>query len=91
MIDVATALQSVDVAFQMAHRGGEIGHYKYVDAGLDHYEIHCDNAYSNDFDLGIITSLVERFQGRLKFQVRMKLAAAAPELDNACIIEIVRA
>jgi hypothetical protein len=90
MIDVPSALQSVDVAYHNAHRGGEIGHYRYVEVGLDHFEIHCDNPYPNEFDLGIITSLVERFHGRLQFETRVKLAARNPAEDNACIIEIVR-
>ena len=90
MIDVPTALVAIDVAYHMAHRGGEIGHYKFVEQGLDHYEIHCDNPYPNDFDLGIITSLVERFHGRLQFETRVKIAARNPAADNACIIEVVR-
>ncbi|MCA8918425.1 MAG: hypothetical protein KDB32_05060 [Planctomycetes bacterium] len=90
MFDVPSALESIDVAYHMAHRGGEIGHYKYVEAGFDHYEIHCDNPYANEFDLGIIVSLVERFRGRLQFDVRYKQAAANPDEDNACVVEIVR-
>lgn len=90
MNDVPSALASIDVAYHMAHRSGEIGHYKYVEVGLDHYEIHCDNPYSNEFDLGIITSLVERFRGRFQWDVRMKVEAANPAEDNACVIEIVR-
>jgi hypothetical protein len=90
MIDVPTALAAIDVAYHNAHRGGEIGHYKFVEQGLDHYEIHCDNPYPNEFDLGIITSLVERFHGRLEFETRLKIAARNPAEDNECIIEIVR-
>lgn len=90
MFDVPSALESIDVAYHMAHRGGEIGHYKYVEVGLDHYEVHCDNPYANEFNLGIITSLVERFRGRLQFDVRFKQPAANPEEDNFCVIDIVR-
>lgn len=90
MFDVPSALQSIDVAYHLAHRGGEIGQYKFVEVGMDHYEIHCDNPYPNEFDIGIIASLVERFHGRLQFNVNMKLPASEPERDNACIIEIVR-
>ena len=90
MIDVATALASIDVAYHNAHRNGEIGCYKYVEVGLDHYEIHCDNPYANEFDLGIITSLVERFHGRFTFETRVKAPAEKPHEDNACIFEIVR-
>jgi hypothetical protein len=90
MFDVASALESIDIAYHTAHRNGEIGHYKYVEVGLDHYEIHCDNPYANEFDLGIIVSLVERFMGRMQFDVNVKQPAANPEEDNACVFEIVR-
>jgi hypothetical protein len=90
MVDVSTALQSIDAAYQVSHRGGEIGHYRYVEVGLDQYEIHCDNPYSNQFDLGIVTSLVQRFRGRFQYNVRMKQPAEDPFQDNACIIEVVR-
>src|SRR5690606_28598249 len=91
MHDVPTALASIDVAYHNAHRGGEIGHYKFVEIGLDHYEIHCDNPYANEFDLGIIRSLVERFHGRFQFEVNVKVHAEKPDEDNACVFEIVRA
>ena len=91
MFDVPSALQSIDVAYHHAHRGGEIGEYKYVEVGLDHYEIRCNNPYPNQFDIGIIASLVERFHGRLQFRVNMKQPAAQPDQNNACVVEIVRA
>lgn len=90
MTDVGTALAAIDVAYHTAHRGGEIGHYRYVEAGLDHYEIHSDNPYPNDFNLGIIAALVERFRGRHQYAVHYKQPAANPAEDNACVIEIVR-
>lgn len=90
MFDVPSALQAIDVAYHKAHRGGEIGHYKFIERGLDHYEVHCDNPYPNQFDIGLISSLVERFHGRLQFNVNFKQDAADPEQDNACIIEVVR-
>jgi hypothetical protein len=90
MHDVQTALASINVAYHNAHRGGEIGCYKLVEPGLDHYEIHCDNPYPNQFDLGIITSLVERFHGRFQFEVKVRKAAQHPLEDNTCVIEVVR-
>lgn len=90
MRDVGSALAAIDVAYHMAHRGGEIGHYRFVEAGLDHYEVHCDNPYPNEFNLGIIASLVERFRGRHQYEVRYQKPASNPAEDNACIIEVVR-
>ena len=90
MFNVPTALESIDVAYHMAHRNGEIGHYKFVEVGPDDFEIRCDNPYPNEFDLGIIMSLVERFRGRMQYKVGYKRAAADPDVDNSCVFEIVR-
>lgn len=90
MFDVPSALQSIDIAYHHAHRGGEIGHYKFVEVGLDHYQIHSDNPYPNQFNIGIIASLVERFHGRLQFNVSLKRPPADPQQDNSCIFEIER-
>ncbi|MBK9975132.1 MAG: hypothetical protein IPP14_10210 [Planctomycetes bacterium] len=91
MTDVPSALAAIDVAYHMAHRGGEIGVYKYVDAGPEHYQIHCDNPYPNVFDLGIVMSLVERFRGRAQFKVRMLPQGQGTLWNNACIFDVQRA
>ncbi|MBE7492719.1 MAG: hypothetical protein HS108_13325 [Planctomycetes bacterium] len=90
MQDVPSALAAIDVAYHMAHRGGEIGVYKYVEAGPDHYQIQCDNPYPNVFNLGIVTSLVERFRGRMQFAVRMLPQGKGTLWDNACILDVQR-
>lgn len=90
MFNVPTALQSIDIAYHNAHRNGEIGHYKFVEIGLDDFEIRCDNPYPNEFDLGIIMSLVERFRGRMQYKVGYKQAAVNPAEDNSCVFEIMR-
>lgn len=90
IFDVASALRSLNDAYQSAHRNGDVGQYRFVEIGMDHYEVHCDNPYPNEFDFGIVCSLVERFHGRLQFNVNMKQPAVEPERDNACVIEIVR-
>lgn len=88
MHDVPTALASIDVAYRNVHRGGDIGHYKYVEIGPDHFEIQCDNPYPNELDLGIITSLVERFRGRTQYKVSIKSPPTDPHDDNSCVFEI---
>ncbi len=90
MFDVPSALAAIDVAYHTAHRGGEIGMYRYVEVGMDHYQIQCDNPYPNVFDLGIIESLVERYRGRLQFDVNLNRGTNHSD-DNACTIEITRA
>ena len=69
MKDVATALQSIDIAYHHAHRNGDIGCYEYSQVGEGIYQIRCNNPYPCDFDLGIIDSLVDRFRGSHVFNV----------------------
>jgi hypothetical protein len=90
MNDVPSALAAIDVSYQNSHRGGEIGHYKFIERGRDDYEIHADTPYHNEFNLGIISALVERYRGRMQFHVGYKVPARNPEEDNACVFEIIR-
>jgi len=88
MTDLPSALAAIDVAYRQAHRGGEIGEYRYVPVGPGHYQIHCDNPYPNQLDLGIVTSLVERFRGRDRFEVRIIHKGPGRLWDNACVFDI---
>jgi len=90
MFDVPSALAAIDVAYQGSHRGGEIGHYKFIERARDDYEIHSANPYPNEFNLGIISSLVERYRGRVQYHVGYKIRAENPDENNACVFEIIR-
>lgn len=87
MADVPTALQAINVAYHQAHRGGEIGSYRFARRGADHYQVHCDNPYPNEFDLGIVTSLVERYRGRSQYRVRMG-KRPGKLWDNGCVLDV---
>ena len=55
--DVATiesALESLDVAYHMNHRGGEIGHYYCTAVNSKQVDLVCQNRYPCDFDYGLI-------------------------------------
>jgi hypothetical protein len=54
-------LASIDVAYHMNHRGGEIGHYIYSSTGKKSGKMVCNNPYPCDFDLGIIKATARRF------------------------------
>jgi hypothetical protein len=56
------ALKSLDVAYHLNHRGGEIGHY--TPNRIANREVHvvCDNPYPCDFDRGVVASLANRFK-----------------------------
>lgn len=58
------ALESIDVAYHMNHRGGEIGHYNLVDFDTQAHQatMVCDNPYPCDFDRGIIDQMCQQFK-----------------------------
>lgn len=57
------ALRTLDVAYQVNHRGGPIGRYRYERKAPGQGEMLCENPYPCDLDLGILERLVERFAG----------------------------
>ena len=56
------ALGSIDQAYHMNHRGGDIGHYKMELIGEKSAKIICKNPYPCSFDKGIITSFIQLFK-----------------------------
>lgn len=76
VVDIHTAIQSVDVAYHLNHRkhgdvminlatGGKlggIGSYGYHRAGDRMIISECSNPYPCDFDRGILTSMARRFE-----------------------------
>jgi hypothetical protein len=58
-------LESIDIAYHMNHRGGDIGHYGYsfegVQGGLKRAKIICQNPYPCAFDRGCIEGFAVRF------------------------------
>lgn len=59
--DIHKGLSSIDIAYHMNHRGGEIGNYKYEKINETSARIICDNPYPDDFDKGIITAICRKF------------------------------
>lgn len=58
---IEDALASIDVAYHMNHRGGEIGHYRFEKGDGTSARIVCDNPYPCAFDLGIIKTTASKF------------------------------
>jgi hypothetical protein len=58
---IEKALASIDVAYHMNHRGGEIGHYLFEPTGPNSGKMICHNPYPSDFDRGIIYAVVRKF------------------------------
>lgn len=59
---IEKALASIDVAYHMNHRGGEIGTYAYRGVSEREARLVCTNPYPCDFDRGIIDSMAKRFK-----------------------------
>ena len=60
--DVEKALGSIDVAYHMNHRGGEIGHYGFARLAPTQATMTCRNPYPCDFDRGLIEAVARRFK-----------------------------
>ena len=61
--DLRSALASIDVAYHLNHRGGEIGHYTLseFDEAKRTAIMVCNNPYPSEFDRGIITTMTRKF------------------------------
>jgi hypothetical protein len=55
------ALASIDVAYHMNHRRGEIGNYNYENTGEKSAKMVCRNPYPCPFDMGIIIAIARKF------------------------------
>lgn len=58
---VEDALASIDVAYHMNHRKGEIGHYSFEKTGEKSGKMVCGNPYPCEFDLGIVEATARKF------------------------------
>lgn len=62
--DLRSALESIDTAYHMNHRGGEIGYYRLMafDAKQRRAVMECRNPYPSEFDRGIITTMLRIYK-----------------------------
>jgi len=60
------SLASIDLAYHLNHRGGEIGHYTLAefDEARRTAVMVCNNPYPSEFDRGIITTMTRKFVPR---------------------------
>ena len=56
------ALALLDDQYHSQHRGGDVGHYHYFETGARSATVVSSTPYPSDFDRGVITTLVERFE-----------------------------
>ena len=69
---VSKALESIDIAYHMNHRGGDIGCYRYKKISNRSAKIICNNPHPCDFDQGIIEAMVERFNSAKSHSCKIK-------------------
>ena len=58
---VEKALASLNAAYHMNHRGGDIGRYAFTKTGPKAGVMECRNPYPCEFDSGIIQAVLRRF------------------------------
>lgn len=56
------ALESIDIAYHMNHRGGEIGHYRLKEISNFDAVMECRNPYPSEFDRGIILTVARLYK-----------------------------
>jgi hypothetical protein len=81
------ALQSIDVAYHINHRNGDIGEYRYEGNGLKSAKMICRNPYPCAFDRGIITAIAKRFKPKDSLSVAVTHDDSAPcrvKGDESC-------
>jgi hypothetical protein len=88
--NVEAALFSIDVAYKMNHRGGEIGSYAAQKAEGRHIRMTCDNPYPSDMDYGIIYRTTQKFLARGQhFSVERLPSPCRNNGDDRCIYDII--
>ncbi len=84
------ALTTLDLAYQVNHRGGRIGHYACKRLGPRKVEIYCDNPYGCELDLGILETLLEH-HGAVGKEVRVAHApgtSCRKKGHRACVYHV---
>ncbi len=75
-------LGSIDIAYHMNHRGGEIGHYNYsyegIQGALNRAKMVCPNCYPCTFDRGVIEGFAQRFKPADALGIEVRHDDSAP-------------
>lgn len=74
---IEKALVSIDIAYHLNHRGGDIGCYQFKSTGPKSAKVICHNPYPSEFDRGIIVAVARKFAPKGTFPA-VKLDESAP-------------
>ncbi|HEC22200.1 MAG TPA: hypothetical protein ENI95_04715 [Chloroflexi bacterium] len=87
---IEAALESIDVAYHMNHRNGEIGYYRAVRVGSHQIDVVCETPYPCDFDYGIVYGVASRFHPTgTTFIVRHAEGQCRKKGDRACVYQVI--
>ncbi len=75
------ALASIDAAYHMNHRGGDIGSYRFEKTGPNSGKMICRNPYPSEFDRGVISAVARKF-ARSGVVLSVTLDETAPTRKN---------
>lgn len=88
---VEKALRSIDVAYHMNHRGGEIGCYRFEPIGENSARMICENPYPCDFDCGIIEGIARKYASGRPSDVFVRhddSGCCRKQGDDRCVYEV---
>lgn len=87
---IEKALQSINLAYHMNHRGGDIGYYRYEKTGDSSARMVCKNPYPCDFDRGIIETMAKKFrpEGNIVRIEHDKSAGCRKKNGDTCIYNV---
>ena len=80
------ALDSIDIAYHMNHRGGAIGHYLFEKKAERMGIMICNEPYPCDFDRGIIEAVASKFT--TKFQLTHQGETCRKKGDACCVYQL---
>lgn len=82
--DIESALKSIDMAYNINHRNGDIGYYKLLSFDKENKKavIECKNPYPSDFDRGIIITMVRKFSFKSSNTTQVELDESKPTRLN---------
>jgi hypothetical protein len=87
---VEEALASIDVAYHMNHRNGEIGYYRSERLDQNTFRVICKNPFPSDFDYGIIYGTVRKFQPEgSRFYIERADSPCRQNGDDECIYFVI--
>jgi predicted hydrocarbon binding protein len=81
------ALKSIDDAYHMNHRGGEVGYYEVTRLDDTSARVECKNPYPCEFDQGLIEGTARAFTDTLTTLEKVE-GTCRDEGDDVCIYEI---